>query len=92
MPIQRIPSLLVYQSLNRKCRIAFYHLLLEIRMFLLAPQSCSVSNAIEHRSAIRLLLANDGTRQADEFRFQPVRCCVHDRIAMAAHVNKRHVW
>ena len=81
----------VRRSLNRKRRIAFYHLLLEIRTFVLVPEPCSVSNAIENRSAIRLALANDGTRQADEVRLQPVRCCVHYRIAMAAHVNKRQV-
>src|SRR5258708_3935968 len=79
------------RSLNRKRRIAFYHLLLEIRTFVLAPELCSVSNPIENRSAIRLVLANDGTRQADELRLQPVRCCVHYRIPVAAHVNKRHV-
>src|SRR5882724_3796427 len=79
------------RSLNRKRRIAFYHLLLEIRTFVLAPELCSVSNAIENRSAIRLVLANDGTRQADEVRLQPVRCCVHYRIPMAAHVHKRQV-
>src|ERR1700722_3701632 len=55
------------------------------------PEPGRVSNPIENRSAIGLVLANDGTRQADEIRLQPVRCCVHDRIAMAAHVNKRHV-
>src|SRR6266568_1706050 len=54
--------------LNRKRRIAFYHLLLEIRTFVLAPEPCSVSNPIENRSAIRLVLANDGTRQADKVR------------------------
>ena len=59
----------VRRSLNRKRRIAFYQLLLEIRTFVLVPEPCSVSNAIENRSAIRLVLANDGTRQADEFRF-----------------------
>jgi hypothetical protein len=59
----------VCRSLNRKRRIAFYHILLEIRTFVLAPEPCSVSNPIENRSAIRLVLANDGTRQADEIRF-----------------------
>jgi hypothetical protein len=58
----------VSRSLNRKRRIAFYHLLLEIRTFVLAPEPCSVPNPIENRSAIRLVLANDGTRQADEVR------------------------
>ena len=58
----------VPRSLNRERRIAFYHLLLEIRTFVLAPELGSVSNPIENRSAIRLVLANDGTRQADEIR------------------------
>ena len=48
---------------------------------MLAPELCGVSNPIENRSAIRLLLANDGTGQADEVRLQPVGCCVHNRIA-----------
>jgi hypothetical protein len=59
----------VSRSLNRKRGIAFYHLLLEIWAFVLAPEFCSVSNPIENGAAVRLVLANDGTGQADEVCF-----------------------
>ena len=45
------------RPLNRKRRIAFDHLLLELRTFVLAPEFCSVANPIENRSAIRLVVA-----------------------------------
>ena len=76
----------------RKSRIAFENLHLEFGSFAIFPKAGSKFDAIAESPSIPTVSAFEGSRNADKLSLDEFAGRVDNRVAVAAHVDKRKVW
>src|ERR1051326_1257893 len=92
LPVETVASQRVSAaSLERKPRITFKNLQLQTRSLAFAPQTGSMSRAIQERASVGALTALDGAGDANKLRFERVAANANDRITMTTHVDERNV-
>jgi hypothetical protein len=76
---------------DREFRIPLKDLHFELWSFAGFPDCSAGPYPVLERTSICALAALKWTRNTDELRFEPVGCDPYDRVAVAAHIDKRNV-
>ena len=78
-------------GLYGELRIAFQNLHLDLWALTLFPEGSSRPDTVAESASIRAIAAFDGTGNANEFRLEELARGVDNGVAVASHVDKRHV-